>query len=200
MTRVTQAFKRLREIAQDKDGIAEVLEDTRTNRTRLRDFEPDPEPIVDLPTSMPPSTVAHTKITDPLAPGAATSTSVRCPHCQTRLERRPRGLWTKRFLGLLGIAAYRCRSCGHRFSAFESEAETNQRLGAVFSTFLRPKDNRTFNDLIRDIARAERERDPGFKLWLRERAGQGITDAGERAAGQPRRATSSHLVRSLVGR
>ena len=94
-----------------------------------------------------------------------------------------RGLWTKRFLGLLGIAT-RLRSCGHRFSAFESEAETNQRLGAVFATFLRPEDSRTFRDLIRDIARAERERDPGSNpRYANERANESSTPENGRQVG-----------------
>jgi hypothetical protein len=60
----------------------------------------------------------------------------------------------------MGIPAYRCRFCRRGFSGFDPETDEpviKQLDERVISTFLRPTDNRSFDDLIRDLARDEQE-------------------------------------------
>jgi hypothetical protein len=69
------------------------------------------------------------------------------------------GGWILRGLARLRIPAYRCRACRHRFSepAGNISDVTSQLEMDAFLTFLRPADNRSFEEVIRDLAREEQE-------------------------------------------
>jgi hypothetical protein len=82
--------------------------------------------------------------------------SPRCPKCGREHEGSLRGPWLTRFFRLIRTAPYRCEFCRERFSARE-EAPTGH-IGWGVSPFLRPADNRTFEDVLRDLARDEREK------------------------------------------
>jgi hypothetical protein len=73
-----------------------------------------------------------------------------CPGCGKEQERPRINHWWMRLLRLMRIRPYRCRACGHRF-------EESAQLTLWSSAFLRPADDRRFEDLVRDIARDERE-------------------------------------------
>jgi hypothetical protein len=143
MTRLYQAFERAREMARQDPVLG-----------------PDGGPAEDPPASIRQSTVTDTKtaIAEPWV--LRTTTAIRCPECEKVQEGPLRGPWMRRFFGLMRIPPYRCRFCRRRFSGFDGETDEpvmNQLEGGVFSTFLRPADNRSFDDVIRDIARDEQE-------------------------------------------
>jgi hypothetical protein len=75
---------------------------------------------------------------------------ITCPGCGKEQERPDIGPWKKRFLRLMRVRLYRCASCGQRFD--ESARPTSWQ-----TAFLSPTDDRRFEDLVRDIARDERE-------------------------------------------
>jgi hypothetical protein len=149
-------------------GVVREFEMTRLNepperaRTMARqdtDLRPDGGPAADAPASKRQSTITDTRtaIAQPRAPRRAAA--LRCPDCEKVQDGPLRGPWMKRFFGLMGIPPYRCRVCRRRFSGFEGETyepAMNQLDGGVFSTFLRPADNRSFDDVIREMARDER--------------------------------------------
>lgn len=112
--------------------------------------------------SMWPPAVSETEVTKDEPAATAVGTLTRCPGCE-RVEgvrTHVLGFWERRVLSLMRIRPYRCDFCGYRFYRFNRESAgpvTDQKGGKVFSTFLRPADNRDFNELIRDIAQAEWE-------------------------------------------
>lgn len=140
MTRVHQALERARAMDRQKEDVGPVG-----------------RPAEDRPALIRHSTVTDTRtaITEPLALGRIAPT--RCPGCGKRREGPLRGPWLGRLLGLMGIPLYRCRFCHHRFSGVEGHPEMNQLEGSSFSAFLRPADNRLFDEVIRDLARDEQE-------------------------------------------
>jgi hypothetical protein len=69
--------------------------------------------------------------------------------------RASRGLWG-RLLSWTPLPLYKCRSCRRRFSRLEAgtAAPVSPDLA---SAFLRPTDNRSFHDVIQDLARDEQQ-------------------------------------------
>jgi len=65
--------------------------------------------------------------------------------------------------GILGVPASRCASCGHGFSSAEHERvlTDSARAKAVSATFLRPEDDRAFQDVLRDLTRDEEKSTSG---------------------------------------
>ena len=79
--------------------------------------------------------------------------AMRCPECGSVYEGTLRGAWATKVLGLMRILPYRCNYCRRRFEladAYPKERET-------VSIFLQPEDDRSFHDLIRELARDERQ-------------------------------------------
>ena len=144
MSRVHQALERAREIERRNQNIG-----------------PAPRPAERQSASMRHRTVtdATTAVAEPLSVGWAKP--IRCPNCGMVQEGSVPGPWMRRFFGLMRIPPYRCRSCRRRFSEFD-DGRTGEllmnHLEAWASTFLRPADNRSFDDVIRDIAREEQEK------------------------------------------
>ena len=151
MTRVHQALERLRQTESQKLGIpAGAVEDTRSEVPRMRDFTREVERVQEPRPFTRRSPVAETRTKPAESVPLGSTTSTTCPSCRAVQEGPWRALWIRRLLGRLGIATYRCTLCRRRFSAFNET--DNARVEAVFSTFLRPNDDRSFHDLIRDIA------------------------------------------------
>jgi hypothetical protein len=69
------------------------------------------------------------------------------------------GGWIRRSLARLRIPAYRCRACRRRFSKPVSDVgdPASQLEAEAFLTFLHAADNRSFDDVIGDIARDEQQ-------------------------------------------
>jgi hypothetical protein len=64
-----------------------------------------------------------------------------------------RSAWITKFLGLMRILPYRCNYCRRRFKLADAHHEERETV----SIFLHPEDDRSFHDLIRDLARDERQ-------------------------------------------
>ena len=111
-------------------------------------------------------------------PRVATATGVACPRCGNVSPAPSQVRWTARMFGFLGVPASRCTSCGHRFSSAEHQrgpTTTTRSANAVFPAFLRPADARTFQDVVRDLARDEEESTSGADR------GAAVDDSRERA-------------------
>ena len=85
---------------------------------------------------------------------------LRCPVCQ-HVELVPESRM-RRALSRVGLRAYRCSGCRRRLSqrnivATDNQQDQQQVPPEILSSFLRPADNRSFRELIADIARDERE-------------------------------------------
>src|SRR5688572_9014328 len=163
MSRLYEALERARELGQrdptvaPEGGRSEALSPPAIHQTVV----PDRAPRVEPPTP------SHT------------TTAIRCPACDKVQDGVLRAPWKNRVYGMLGIPLYRCRSCRRRFSEAirqTDEPVTNHLEGRVFSSFLRPADNRTFDDVIRDMARDEREQGD---LRPGSTAGHGTATAAE---------------------
>jgi hypothetical protein len=78
---------------------------------------------------------------------------LRCPKCGSVYEGSLQGSLRTWFLRLMRMSPYRCKYCRGRFElshAYQEERET-------VSIFLSPDDDRSFHDVIRDLARDERQ-------------------------------------------
>jgi hypothetical protein len=102
-------------------------------------------------------------------PAATRMTALnRCPQCE-RVQRAPAqapGL-CERILSLMRIRLHRCDFCGRRFRRVDAEdgdPVTDRHTVKMSSTFLPAADTRDFNELIRDLAHAEREQQRGQSL------------------------------------
>jgi hypothetical protein len=80
--------------------------------------------------------------------------AITCPQCGSLYEGSPRGPQMKWCLGLIGMSPYRCKNCRRGFEATET---TPLEDGETSSIFLRPEDERTFQEVISDVARDERQ-------------------------------------------
>ena len=161
MTRVHQALERLRKIEAQNRGVPSgaLADNALTGVSRIRAFPREderaqgPQVFIRRSTVLVTRTMTVPAISELLPLGK--TTSIRCPECKNVQEGPRWGLCVRQFLGGFRIAPYRCSFCRRRFSGFDSETdspETNQTGGAVFSTFLRPDDDRSFHHLIRDSA------------------------------------------------
>ena len=126
------------------------------NRATLRpDVRRAEEPAV--PSPQPPLRDTTSGIAEPLPLRPSTAVGLRCPKCDHEQQHPRPGPWMNRVFALMRIPLYRCGFCRHRFSGFGSDAAPvlNQLEGRAFSTVLKPADNRSFEDIIRDMARDE---------------------------------------------
>jgi hypothetical protein len=92
----------------------------------------------------------------------------RCPRCDRvhRARAEAPGLW-ERILSAVRIQRYQCDFCGCRFRRFgakEGDSVTDGHGARLSSTFLPAADHRDFNEIIRDLAHAEREQQRGQGL------------------------------------
>ncbi len=80
---------------------------------------------------------------------------IRCPHCGAQAHRLSSRAWLQSLLVRMGLPPYRCGTCRSRFSQIHFEAPV--RTGAeAFSTFIRPEGEGGFQQLLEQIAEAER--------------------------------------------
>jgi len=158
MTRLHEALERAKAInAQTQQSSGESVEAApassppfveQTKAQPRGPVEPVLRPKARRPMVTEPATAVSESV--PLAHGAMAPLS--CPDCRSPHPGSPR--WMRRLFGLLGLAPYRCRFCGRRFSELEA-SPPNPTEETVFSTFLSPEDGRSFQDLIRDMALEE---------------------------------------------
>jgi hypothetical protein len=98
---------------------------------------------------------------EPAAPAPSTAyLPVRCEACgmvRTTGQRHSLASWI-RHLAISTRLRRGCRKCGREIMASHAVAGgSHVRLDGWESTFLRPGDNRSFDDVIRDLARDEQE-------------------------------------------
>jgi hypothetical protein len=89
---------------------------------------------------------------DPIT--VAKISAITCPGCGSLYEGPQRGSRMRWFLALVAIPPYRCGFCRRRFRPSETQQEDDKE---TLSIFLRPEDDRSFQDFIRDLARDERK-------------------------------------------
>jgi transposase-like protein len=143
MSRVHQALERAQEIERQNQNLGPVGRPAERQSGSKRQ-----RTVTDVTAA----------VAEPLAVGWAVS--IKCPNCGMVQEPSVRGPWMRRFFGLMRIPPHRCRSCRRRFSGFDGRTGEllMNHLEGWTSTFLRPADNRSFDEVIRDIARDEQER------------------------------------------
>lgn len=91
---------------------------------------------------------------------AGTPSPLRCPGCRAPYVGSVPGPWKARFLKVFRIQPHKCGLCGHRFgseNAFVDPSLADRGREQLFSVFLPPVDERTFDDLIVEIARDEEQ-------------------------------------------
>jgi hypothetical protein len=95
----------------------------------------------------------------------AQSTPIACRRCerQRSLPAVPHSFWESRVLALLRLRPYQCRVCQHRFYRFATAAAAHSMTAArlPMTVFLPPTDGRPFDEVIRNMAQAERAQAPG---------------------------------------
>ena len=88
-----------------------------------------------------------------------------CPGCKKGGELRKssqKSFWEAIILPILLLRPYDCESCGirfygFRFSRFEVVPQSINIQQELGSSFLDPKDNRDFKELVQEIRKAERQ-------------------------------------------
>lgn len=165
MTRLTQALERADPTRKQRptDDPAALAAGTRVAVPPTLDFNSgETGKVADAPHRPMRVPAVMTEVTKHEPEATRTTAPIRCPGCERVQGVRSQGpgFWGRRILPLFRIGRYRCDACGHRFYRFNvdtADPVTDQNGVGVFSTFLPPADNRDFNELIRDIAEAERD-------------------------------------------
>jgi hypothetical protein len=125
---------------------------------RLSDFRPEPRAYA----TPPHPSVADTAVRRADGPPVPSRVCLRCPVCAHVFDGRRWPAWILKLLHLVHIAPYRCGVCGYRSSRLESEtgpSDPIDRDRTVFQAFLVPDDQRSLGEVIRAIARDERQPD-----------------------------------------
>ncbi len=92
---------------------------------------------------------------------ATTDKPFECPSCQTKQEVHltSRASWNKKLRAFLGVPVHRCICCRRTFSEIEvREAFFRAQRIEVSSTFLRPADGKGVDEVMREIAEAEQNK------------------------------------------
>lgn len=145
MSRVYEALQRGRQGA-DAPRIFRPEPVTERGGVSSPTLPPMSEDGADSATAPPELSSTANGATSGARPILAKADGVACPRCQSVMPT----------VGVLGVSPIRCTSCGHGFSAEHQPGPTTTPR-TVFSTFLRPEDARTFQDVVRDLARDEEE-------------------------------------------
>jgi len=164
MTRVYDALERARNSAvitdvPDRVAPADKPHDSWADGGgRLSDFRSEQRAFG----AQPHASVADTPVKPAGVPSVPSSSPLRGPVCAHVFDGTRWPAWILKLLQTVHIAAYRCSVCGQRFSGLESKAEPSRPMDrdrTVLQAFLEPDDQRSLGEVIRAIARDERETD-----------------------------------------